>query len=208
MDTKTLMKVSIKLVDPKCLPQRKTVGAVGYDLVARESAVIFKGQTALIPVGFALELPVGTEAQIRGRSSLNNKGIIAMFGTIDSDYRGEVKVVLMNLMALTGFQVNRGDRIAQMVIASVLPTELVEVAELAETARGEGGFGSTDLKVEPPIPTAVIATDEDIARVQVGPSIEELMWAENQQRAARDWQNAHDPFLGGERGDLNTGTDS
>ena len=142
-DTPTSTKLSVKLLDQTCKPERKTAGAVGYDLVAREAAFLHKGDVALIPAGFALELPPGTEAQIRGRSSLNAKGVVAMFGTIDSDYRGEVKVVLMNLGILTGFQVNRGDRIAQMVVASVLPTELVEVAELTDTARGEGGFGST-----------------------------------------------------------------
>ena len=206
--TPTSTKISLKLIDPVCLPQRKTTGAVGYDLVAREATTIYKGQTAMVPVGFALELPPGTEAQIRGRSSLNAKGVVALLGTIDSDYRGEVKVVLMNLGILTGFQVARGDRIAQMIIATVLPTELVEVPELTDTARGQGGFGSTDAKA-PPLLTAVIATtDGEIAKVQVGPSVQELMWVENQAKAIRDWQNAHDPFFGGVPGDLNNGTDS
>jgi dUTP pyrophosphatase len=201
----TSTKISIKLLDPGCRPQRKTTGAAGYDLVARESVTIYKGQTAMIPVGFALELPPGTEAQIRGRSGLNTKSIVALFGTVDSDYRGEVKVILMNFGMLSGFTVEKGDRIAQMVIASVLPTELVEVAELTETARGDGGFGSTGVgsTLSESILTAVVASDKEIAKLP-GPSAQDLIWAENQGKAARDWQNAHDPF----KGDLNNGTDS
>ena len=137
--------IKIKLLDPACKPQRKTSGAVGYDLVAREPVFLYKGQTAMIPVGFALELPEGTEAQIRGRSGLNAKGIVALFGTIDADFRGEVKVILHNASETPDFEVKRGDRIAQMVIASVLPTELFEVKVLSDTARGEDGFGSTGL---------------------------------------------------------------
>jgi dUTP pyrophosphatase len=210
-DTLNSTKVRFKLLDPDCKPQRKTSGAVGYDLVAREARTVDEGQTVLVPAGFALELPPGTEAQIRGRSGLNAKGIMVLFGTIDSDYRGEVKVVLMNLSVqietsqvfpTAPFTIKKGDRIAQMVIASVLPTELVEVPELTQTARGDGGFGSTGTGSTAPLLTAVVATDKEIAEMN-GPSAQELIWAENQMKAARDWQEAHDPFRG-----LNSGTDS
>jgi dUTP pyrophosphatase len=103
---------------------------------------IAAGDRAIVATGVALELPPGTEAQIRPRSGLAARGIVAAFGTIDSDYRGEIKVILENRSA-DDFVVNDGDRVAQIVFAPVLHVDLREVAELSETGRGRAGFGST-----------------------------------------------------------------
>ena len=106
------------------------------------------GETALIPAGFSIELPAGYEAQIRPRSGLAIKhqvGILNSPGTIDSDYRGEVKVILMNFGKIP-FTVKRGDRIAQMVIGSYTKIEWKESGSLNETGRGAGGFGHTGTK--------------------------------------------------------------
>lgn len=131
------------------LPAYATPGASGLDLCAAVPAgapvVLDAGARALIPAGFALSLPQGYEAQIRPRSGLALKHGITVLnapGTIDSDYRGEIGVILSN----TGdapFSIARGDRIAQMVIAKVALARPVEVTDLPETQRGEGGFGST-----------------------------------------------------------------
>lgn len=208
----TTTQVKIKLLDPKCLPVRRTKGAAGYDLVAREPRFIYKHQTILVPVGFALELPEGMEVQIRGRSSLNLKGILVRFGTVDADYRGEVQVIMRNTSLSIGFEVKPGDCIAQMVIAHVAKTELVEVPELSDTDRGGGGFGSTDVKppgIESSASSAVLdakmATDEEIRQLP-GPSYQDTLLADRQRQSALDWQRAHDPFA--HAFDLNNGTDS
>jgi dUTP pyrophosphatase len=131
------------------LPSYQSKHAAGLDLVAavpREQAVkLPPGARALIPTGFALELPSGHEAQIRPRSGLALKHGVTLLnspGTIDSDYRGELMVIVVN-HGTEPFLVQRGDRIAQLVIAPVSQVEIAEVGELAATARGEGGFGST-----------------------------------------------------------------
>ncbi len=131
------------------LPQYKTGEAAGVDLCAAvpEDApvVLAPGARALIPTGLAMALPPGFEAQIRPRSGLAIKDGITCLntpGTIDSDYRGEVKIILINLGAAP-FIVRRGERIAQMVVAPVTRAAFVTVNALDETARGEGGFGST-----------------------------------------------------------------
>jgi dUTP pyrophosphatase len=103
------------------------------------------GSRALVPTGLAMALPAGYEAQVRPRSGLAAKHGVTVLntpGTIDADYRGEVKVILINL-GDTAFEISRGDRIAQMVIAPVLQAEIEEVEILSETSRGTGGFGST-----------------------------------------------------------------
>jgi dUTP pyrophosphatase len=105
------------------------------------------GQTSLVPTGFSIEIPAGFEAQIRPRSGLaikSNIGLMNAPGTIDSDYRGEVKVVLTNF-GKNDFIIRRGDRIAQMVIARYERIEWEEAPSLSTTARGSGGFGSTGL---------------------------------------------------------------
>lgn len=131
------------------LPRYETEGAAGMDLIAAvpeaEPLVLAPGARALVPTGLAIALPSGFEAQIRPRSGLAAKNGITCLnspGTIDCDYRGEVKVILIN-HGPEAFTVTRGTRIAQMVIAPVTRAVLSEVASLDETERGVGGFGST-----------------------------------------------------------------
>jgi dUTP pyrophosphatase len=129
------------------LPVAKTAGSAGLDLAAAvEDAVLIPvGGRALIPTGFAIALPEGYEGQVRPRSGLavqHGVTVLNAPGTIDADYRGEMKVPLINLGAAP-FTVTRGMRIAQLVIAPVVAVRLVEVVELDTTGRGAGGFGST-----------------------------------------------------------------
>ncbi len=131
------------------LPSYETAGAAGMDLRAAvaeaEPLVLAPGKRALVPTGFIFEIPVGFEAQIRPRSGLAFKNGITCLntpGTIDSDYRGEVKVLLINL-GEDDFVISRGMRIAQMVIAPVTQVSVAEIRETTETVRGAGGFGST-----------------------------------------------------------------
>ncbi len=131
------------------LPAYETAGAAGMDLRAAVGGaaplVLSPGQRALVPTGFVFEIPAGYEAQVRPRSGLAFKhGITCLNtpGTIDSDYRGEVKVLLVNL-GEADFAIERGMRIAQMVIAPVVQARVCEVAEAGATERGAGGFGST-----------------------------------------------------------------
>ncbi len=129
------------------LPQYETAHAAGMDMRAfTESEITIKPlQRVLIPTGLYIELPVGYEAQIRPRSGLAYKhgiSIVNAPGTIDADYRGEIKVLLVNLSD-TDFVVNNGDRIAQMVIAKHETISWASVTELNDTARGAGGYGHT-----------------------------------------------------------------
>ncbi len=127
------------------LPSYATVGSAGMDLRAAETAILKPGARALIATGLAIALPEGYEAQVRPRSGLAVKHGVTVLnspGTIDADYRGEIKVPLIN-HGSEDFVIARGDRIAQMVIAAVTTVELVEVEVLDDTARGAGGFGST-----------------------------------------------------------------
>lgn len=131
------------------LPAYETAGAAGMDLRAavEDSAalIIEPGKRALVPTGFVFEIPVGYEGQVRPRSGLAFKhGITCLNtpGTIDSDYRGEVKVILINL-GEEPFEITRGMRIAQMVIAPAIQTRIAEISEATATQRGAGGFGST-----------------------------------------------------------------
>jgi dUTP pyrophosphatase len=129
------------------LPSYETAGSVGMDLAAAvdDEVIVDPGARCLIPCGFYLALPPGYEAQVRPRSGLAVKHGLSLVntpGTIDSDYRGEVKVPVINHGA-EPFTITRGMRIAQMIVMPVPRVELVEVAELPETARGEGGFGHT-----------------------------------------------------------------
>lgn len=128
-------------------PAYETSGAAGMDLRAAVSTAVTLApqKRALIETGFAIALPQDYEAQIRPRSGLAAKFGITVLntpGTIDCDYRGEIKVILINLGA-EDFTIQRGDRIAQMVIAPVTQAKMVEVTSLDETTRGAGGFGST-----------------------------------------------------------------
>eukprot|EP00873_Tetraselmis_striata_P025007 jgi/Tetstr1/445271/TSEL_033069.t1 len=129
------------------LPAYQSAAAAGMDLLAAndDPLVLQPGAHALVPTGIAIALPEGTEAQVRPRSGLAAKHGVTVLntpGTIDADYRGEIKVILINL-GDAPFTVERGSRIAQMVVAPVARAELVEVADLDDTARGAGGFGST-----------------------------------------------------------------
>ena len=126
-------------------PAYATAGAAGMDVVAAEELTLAPGARHAVATGFALAIPEGYEVQVRPRSGLALKhGITCLNtpGTIDSDYRGEVKVILANLGA-DPFPIRRGDRIAQLVPAAVTRATLAEVAELDETGRGSDGFGST-----------------------------------------------------------------
>jgi dUTP pyrophosphatase len=138
--------VRIKRLSPDVpMPARMTVHSAGFDLAAAAAIVLQPGDIAVIPCGFAMALPDGYEAQVRPRSGLSSKHGVTVInapGTIDADYRGEVCVPLVNLGRVP-FTVERGMRIAQMVVAPVPPVRLVEVAELDDTARGGGGFGHT-----------------------------------------------------------------
>jgi dUTP pyrophosphatase len=131
------------------LPAYQTNDAAGLDLMAavaeNEPLTLAPGQYALVPTGLAMALPPGYEAQVRPRSGLAAKHGVTVLnspGTIDADYRGEIKVILIN-HGQTAFVVKRGERIAQMVIAPMVQAALVPVATLSATDRGAGGFGST-----------------------------------------------------------------
>ncbi|HEX2258088.1 MAG TPA: dUTP diphosphatase [Afifellaceae bacterium] len=131
------------------LPSYASDGAAGLDLAAAigEGAVVElpPGGRTLVPTGIAVALPAGYEAQVRPRSSLavrHGVTVVNAPGTIDSDYRGEIQVALVNL-GREAFEIRRGMRIAQLVVAPVVRVTLVPAEELAETARGAGGFGST-----------------------------------------------------------------
>jgi dUTP pyrophosphatase len=127
------------------LPGYATAGAAGLDIVAAESLTLAPGGRHAVATGFAVAVPEGYEVQVRPRSGLALKhGVTCLNtpGTVDSDYRGEVKVILANLGA-EPFEIVRGERIAQLVPAPVLRARFEEVADLDDTARGAGGFGST-----------------------------------------------------------------
>ena len=127
------------------LPTYETEHAAGMDLRAAEDAILPPGGRALVATGFAIALPQGFEAQVRPRSGLAAKHGVTLLnspGTIDADYRGEIKVILIN-HGEAAFAVKRGDRIAQMVVAPVTRVVLKEESELSATSRGIGGFGST-----------------------------------------------------------------
>lgn len=131
------------------LPEYETTGSAGMDLRAAidedEPLIMCAGERILVPTGFIFEIPHGFEVQIRPRSGLALKhGITCLNtpGTIDSDYRGEVKVILANL-GQESFEINRGMRIAQMIVAPVVQAKVKEIDATSQTVRGDGGFGST-----------------------------------------------------------------
>ena len=143
------MKIKIINKSQHPLPKYQTALSAGMDLYANleESITLKSLERKLIPTGLFLELPEGYEAQVRPRSGLAIKNGISVLnapGTIDADYRGEIGVILVNL-STEDFNINNGDRIAQMVIAKYETAEWQEVSEINETQRGAGGFGSTQL---------------------------------------------------------------
>ncbi|HWQ28628.1 MAG TPA: dUTP diphosphatase [Dehalococcoidia bacterium] len=128
------------------LPSRATPGSTGFDLYAciPDPGFIDVGSDpVLVPTGVAIEIPTGYDAQIRPRSGLSARGVIATFGTLDSDYRGEVFVTLYCVGSAGPYRVHDGDRIAQLVITRLADLPLVEVDALSETERGAAGHGST-----------------------------------------------------------------
>ncbi len=141
-------RIQIKRLRPDAiLPRYMTEGAAGLDLAAALDLplTIEPGASAMVPTGLAMAIPPGWEGQVRPRSGLAARhGVTCLNapGTIDADYRGEVKVLLVNHGAVA-FVVKSGERVAQLVIAEVAQADLIEVEELAGTARGDGGFGST-----------------------------------------------------------------
>ena len=140
------MQLKVKKLNPAAiLPSYAREGDAGLDLFAAKALVIDPGKSALVPTGIAIELPSGTEAQVRPRSGLALKHGISVLntpGTVDEGYRGEVGVILINHGA-NAFAVEPGMKIAQMVVSPRIQVAVVEVAELSDTARGSGGFGST-----------------------------------------------------------------
>ena len=143
-----MVKVLIKKLNPSVqLPSYKTNGASGMDLMAFiEKPINLKpGKSCLVPTGLSVAFPQEYEIQIRPRSGLAAKksiGILNTPGTIDSDYRGELKIILFN-HGSEDFIINNSDRVAQMVLTPIIKMELEETNELPESIRGEGGFGST-----------------------------------------------------------------
>ncbi|GHV06283.1 deoxyuridine 5'-triphosphate nucleotidohydrolase [Campylobacterota bacterium] len=138
--------IKIKKLDPKALiPRYQTAGSAGFDLCALEGSEIASGERALIRTGLAAEIPNGYELQVRPRSSIALRHGVTIAnapGTVDSDYRGELMIILINLGKET-FTITAGDRIAQAVLKAVEQATIVEVDVLGETERGAGGFGST-----------------------------------------------------------------
>tara|TARA_B100000579_G_C22772898_1_gene824997 strand:+ start:38 stop:478 length:441 start_codon:yes stop_codon:yes gene_type:complete len=146
-----MIKVLIKRLSKQVsLPKYETSGSSGMDLGANidGNLIIGPGKTVIIPTGLALSIPRGYEAQIRPRSGLAAKNKISVLntpGTIDADYRGEIKVILINLGS-EPFKIEKGLRIAQIVICPIVKAQLEEVDDLNKTERGDGGFGSTGIK--------------------------------------------------------------
>ncbi|MEL6902397.1 MAG: dUTP diphosphatase [Cyanobacteria bacterium J06606_4] len=137
----------VRLVEAAQLPRYEHEDDAGLDLFAIAAHTILPGETALVGTGIAIELPPGTEAQVRPRSGLALKHAITLLntpGTIDAGYRGEIGVIVIN-HGKQPFEVTPGMKIAQMVIASVIRAELAEVSSLSDSLRGKGGFGSTGL---------------------------------------------------------------
>jgi len=148
------IKIKIQRIDKNFadipLPNYATQGSSGFDLRAaiQNDFVIEKGKFAIIPTNIKVEIPFGYEIQVRPRSGLAAKhgiGVLNSPGTIDSDYRGEIKVILFNFSD-ENFVIKRGDRIAQMILSKVYKADLVETQNLNDSLRGEGGFGHTGTK--------------------------------------------------------------
>ncbi len=144
-------KVEVKCLskDGAVVPSYKTAGAAGADVCALldEDLILKKGQRSLIPTGLFFEIPLGYEIQVRPRSGLAFKNGITVLntpGTIDSDYRGELKVLLINL-GEEDFTIKSGDRIAQIILSPVTIADFKSVQSISQTERGAGGFGSTGL---------------------------------------------------------------
>lgn len=140
-----IIDIKIKTEDESLVPSYETLGSAGADLKANESGILQPNERRLIKTGISIELPLGYEAQVRPRSGLALKYGISMVntpGTIDSDYRGEIGVILIN-HGDKPFEYKKGDRIAQLVIAKHSRAEFILTENLSQTQRGTGGFGHT-----------------------------------------------------------------
>jgi len=150
-DMKSELTINIKRIlsgfDDVELPRYATEGSAGMDIRAavNDEVILKSGKTILVPTNFSLEIPEGFEIQVRPRSGMainHSIGILNSPGTIDSDYRGEIKIILFNF-GEEDFIIKRGDRIAQLIVSRVYRTMLKEIDELNSTGRGSGGFGHT-----------------------------------------------------------------
>lgn len=141
------VKIKVQILNPISeLPKLATTGSAGFDLKSTETRTIYPGTRVIVSTGIAMAIPEGYEGQVRPRSGMAAKSGITVLnspGTIDSDYRAEIKVILYNAESHVPFEVKIGDRIAQMVIQQVPQIEFELAETLDETARGSGGFGST-----------------------------------------------------------------
>jgi dUTP pyrophosphatase len=142
-----MSSIKVKIINhsENPLPQYITEGAAGLDIYAAEDALVQNGSVSLVSTGLYMEIPFGYEAQIRCRSGLALKHGLMMvngIGTIDSDYRGEIKIIFTNCTDVP-YQIKKGDRIAQMVFCKYMKAEFIETSELESTKRSEGGFGSS-----------------------------------------------------------------
>lgn len=147
MDNNKIKILISRTGDIEGIPEYKTIGSSGCDLKAAGSGVIRENQVMMVSTGISIAIPDGYEAQVRSRSGMARSGLFVINspGTIDSDYRGEVKVLLANFSGKEQ-KIDKGDRIAQLVIAPVLRAEFEEVTKLPETERGDGSFGSTGVE--------------------------------------------------------------
>ncbi|GGG69150.1 dUTP diphosphatase [Corynebacterium pelargi] len=143
----TEFTIPLKRLDPELpMPKRAHRGDAGVDLYASEDCTLEPGQRELVGTGIAIALPLGTVGLIHPRSGLalrHGLSIVNTPGTVDADYRGEIKVCLINLDQQTPIEIKRGDRIAQLVVQQVALPDFEEVEDLDRTTRGEGGYGST-----------------------------------------------------------------
>lgn len=137
-----LVTIDIVVLEGGRVPQRMTPGSAGYDCYARTSGYLYVGETQRVPLGFSIAMPNWIVGTVRGRSSLCAQGVLAHIGTIDSDYRGEVCVVL-HCLGPKSFYWDIGDRICQVLFENVLETSLITTDTLPPTQRGGQGFGST-----------------------------------------------------------------
>lgn len=141
------MQVNLKILNPEAVvPQYATSGSAGFDLHTVEDIVLHPGETKLIKTGLAISVPAGFEMQVRPRSGLSLKTNLRVAnapGTVDSDYRGEVCIIMTNTSVMSTERIKMGERVAQGVICPVYQVEFQVVENLEQTSRGSGGFGST-----------------------------------------------------------------
>lgn len=136
------MKLKVKLDRGACMPKRANPTDAGLDIASREDVYFCPGERAMVDTGIHVEIPEGYMGMLAGRSSMGKRGLNVKLGIIDSDYRGAIKAVVENRTNDRAI-ISTGDRIAQLIIVPIALPDLIEVDDLTETDRGEGGFGST-----------------------------------------------------------------